>query len=125
MKTCHEGHTKEKIKSSSKVGDEGFDAVDVSARDHLHRGVHEPEGEYEVLDEHRAALSLSKLFVLVENARPLVLGHNHNSLIVAKGQIPIGTVVCPANFVKAGLTRIAYRIFTLDKIEKPVFLDHW
>ena len=71
-----------------------------------------------MLDEQRAALSLSKLFVLVENAQPLVLGHNHNSLIVAKGQIPIGTVVCPANFVKAGLIlRIAYRIFTFDKIE--------
>ena len=70
-----------------------------------------------MFNKHHAALSLSKLFVMVENARPLLLGHNHNSLIVAKGQIPIGTVVCPANFVKAGLTRIAYRIFTFDKIE--------
>ena len=46
---------------------------------------------------------------MVENARLLALGHSqsHESFVVTMGQVPIGIVVCPENFVKAGLTKIS------------------
>ena len=103
MPDGHEAYTEEKTESSSKVGDEGIESVDVRFLRHIHWGVAWPEGKYEVLTLECKTLWFSMELELVENARPLALGYCDNSFIITPSQVPIDSIIFPEAFSLGGI----------------------
>ena len=121
MPDGHEAHTEEKTESSSKVGDEGIESVDVRFLRHIHRGVAWPEGKYEVLTLEWKTLWFSMELELVENARPLAFGYCDNSFIITPSQVPIDRIIIPEAFSLGGIFQKMKQTRTIVNPKK----DNW
>ena len=114
MPDGHEAHTEEKTESSSKVGDEGIESVDVRFLRHIHRRIAWPERKYEVLTLEWKTLWFSMEFELVENARPLAFSYCDNSFVITPSQIIIDSIIIPEAFSLGSFFKGWFFIYRVD-----------